>query len=58
VLDARLPRPLAPTLYARAGDSIAWIMIALALAWAIRARRAARAGPMQNCSALLACRHL
>jgi apolipoprotein N-acyltransferase len=39
VLDARLPQPIAPTLYARAGDSIAWIMVAFALAWAIRSRR-------------------
>ena len=38
VLDARLPQPIAPTLYARAGDSIAWIMVALGLAWTIRAR--------------------
>jgi apolipoprotein N-acyltransferase len=43
VLDARLPQPIAPTLYARAGDSIAWIMIALALAWVVRSRRG-RAG--------------
>jgi apolipoprotein N-acyltransferase len=56
VLDARLPRPVAPTLYARAGDSIAGVMVALALVCVIRSRRRLPRGLMQNCSALGACR--
>jgi apolipoprotein N-acyltransferase len=31
VLDARLPQPVAPTLYARAGDSLAGLIVILAL---------------------------
>jgi apolipoprotein N-acyltransferase len=56
VLDARLPRPVAPALYARAGDSIAGVMVALALVCVIRSRRRLPRGLMQNCSALGACR--
>jgi apolipoprotein N-acyltransferase len=39
VLDARLPQPVAPTLYARAGDSIVGIVAAAAFLWVFFARR-------------------
>src|SRR4029450_13834269 len=42
VLDARLPRPIAPTLYARAGDSLAGLIVVLALVPVIRSRRRGR----------------
>ena len=38
VLDARLPKPVAPTVYARTGDSIAGIVIGMALVWVFVAR--------------------
>ena len=38
VLDARLPQPAAPTVYARTGDSIAGIVIGMALVWVFVAR--------------------
>jgi apolipoprotein N-acyltransferase len=39
VLDARLPRPISRTLYARVGDSLAAAMVALALILVLRYRR-------------------
>jgi apolipoprotein N-acyltransferase len=42
VLDARLPRPIAPTLYARAGDSLAGLIVILALVPVICSRRRER----------------
>ncbi len=42
VLDARLPQAIAPTLYERAGDSIAGMVVGLAFLWAIRSRRRRR----------------
>jgi apolipoprotein N-acyltransferase len=39
VLDARLPKPLAPTLYARAGDSLAGLIVILALIPVVWSRR-------------------
>jgi apolipoprotein N-acyltransferase len=39
VLDAPLPQPIAPTIYARLGDVLAWIMMCGALARVITARR-------------------
>jgi apolipoprotein N-acyltransferase len=39
VLDARLPQPIAPTLYARAGDSLAGLILVLALVPVICSRR-------------------
>jgi apolipoprotein N-acyltransferase len=39
VLDARLPRPVAPTLYARFGDSIALTMLIMCCVIALRYRR-------------------
>jgi apolipoprotein N-acyltransferase len=39
VLDSGLPRPIAPTLYARAGDSLAGLMTAVAFLIVIRRRR-------------------
>jgi apolipoprotein N-acyltransferase len=39
VLDAPLPRPLAPTAYARWGDGSLWLMIVIALAFSLRHRR-------------------
>jgi apolipoprotein N-acyltransferase len=39
VLDARLPQPAAPTVYARTGDSIAGIVVVMALVWVFVARR-------------------
>lgn len=41
VLDASLPQPVAPTLYARAGDAAAGVLIALALIWITFSRRRA-----------------
>jgi apolipoprotein N-acyltransferase len=38
VLDSSLPRPIAPTLYARAGDSLAGLMTAVAFLIVIRRR--------------------
>ena len=42
VLDARLPRPIAPTLYARAGDSLAGLIVVLALIPVLWSRRRGR----------------
>jgi apolipoprotein N-acyltransferase len=43
VLDAPLPRPVAPTLYARFGDRIAGVLLAIGLAGVlVRRRRVAR----------------
>jgi apolipoprotein N-acyltransferase len=42
VLDAPLPRPVAPTLYARFGDRIAAALLAIALG-CVSIRRRARA---------------
>ena len=44
VLDAPLPRPTAPTPYARFGDGIAGIMIAIAFLAVLRSRRRHRSG--------------
>src|SRR5690606_37053535 len=40
VLDSQLPRPLAPTVYARFGDSLAGIIFAVFLLTVLRYRRA------------------
>jgi apolipoprotein N-acyltransferase len=42
VLDASLPRPLPPTLYARAGDAFAGLLAALSLLLLLERRRRAR----------------
>jgi apolipoprotein N-acyltransferase len=42
VLDSTLPRPLAPTLYARFGDAPAGLLVGLALMLVLRWRRLAR----------------
>jgi apolipoprotein N-acyltransferase len=42
VLDARLPQPIAPTLYARAGDSLAGLIVVLALVPILWSRRRGR----------------
>ncbi|HKA40303.1 MAG TPA: apolipoprotein N-acyltransferase [Burkholderiales bacterium] len=42
VLDARLPQPVAPTLYARAGDSLAGLIVILALIPVICSQRRRR----------------
>ncbi|MGZ5813032.1 MAG: apolipoprotein N-acyltransferase, partial [Xanthobacteraceae bacterium] len=39
ILDAPLPRPLAPTLYARVGDAPAGLMVLGGLGWVMLARR-------------------
>jgi apolipoprotein N-acyltransferase len=39
VLDSALPQPLAPTLYARAGDGPAGLLVGLAFFWVLRSRR-------------------
>jgi apolipoprotein N-acyltransferase len=39
VLDASLPRPVAPTPYARTGDGPAGLALAVAFLWVVRARR-------------------
>jgi apolipoprotein N-acyltransferase len=41
VLDARLPRPIAPTLYARVGDNLAGLIVIIALVPVICSRRRA-----------------
>jgi apolipoprotein N-acyltransferase len=40
VLDAPLPQGIAPTLYARAGDGTAGLLVGLAFLWVMRSRRA------------------
>jgi apolipoprotein N-acyltransferase len=40
VLDAPLPQGIAPTLYARAGDGTAGLLVGLAFLWVVRSRRA------------------
>ena len=44
VLDAPLPQPLAPTLYARFGDGVAGLLVAIALVHLISRRRRDRKG--------------
>jgi apolipoprotein N-acyltransferase len=39
VLDANLPQPLAPTLYSRAGDGVAGLLVGVAFVIVMRARR-------------------
>jgi apolipoprotein N-acyltransferase len=41
-VDANLPRPIAPTVYARAGDGVALLIGGVALAVVLRARRRRR----------------
>jgi apolipoprotein N-acyltransferase len=43
VLDASLPRPIAPTLYTRVGDGIAALLVGFALVLVLRTRRRDRA---------------